>query len=380
MALVYGQSLKHDFVGWDDGMLVYDNPAVRQFTPASVKWVFTHFDPELYIPLTFLTYQFDYQIGAGSALPFHLGNIILHTLNALLLVWILYLISNRKWVALLCGAVFLLHPLNTEAVDWVSARKDVLSGFFFLLSLLLYIRWRDNPWTKTFLWSLVFFTLGLMSKVMVVTLPVILVLIDIAQGRRISKQMFLEKIWYMVPALVFGIIAIVGKTEVLQSAPISTAILMAFKSSVFYMQKLVWPLDFSVLYPFVGKITVFSWNFGLPIVVTLALFALAVSMRRKWPELLFGLLFYFITLMPTFTNIAKGGELDLYFASDRYVYLPSIGLLFAAGMGLWRLLETKPEMIKRTVLGVLCVIGVVLASLSYVQAQVWRNTEVCGAQ
>lgn len=373
--LVYGQSLRHDFVGWDDGMLVYNNPAVQQITPTSVKWVFTHFDPELYIPLTFLTYQFDYAVGGGSALPFHLGNIILHTLNALLAVWALYSLSGKRWLALACGAVFLLHPLNTEAVDWVSARKDTLSTFFFLASLLLYLRWRDNPWPKTMFWSVACFALALMAKVMAVTLPVILIGLDLAQGRRLSWQLIKEKVWYLVLAVPFGLIAVAGKTEVLESSPPTTAVLMAVKSSVFYIQKLFWPFDFSVIYPFTGKIAVLSLNFGIPILVVVALAVVAFLVRRQWPELLYGLVFYVVTLVPTFSNIAKGGELDLYFASDRYAYIPQIGLLYAVFSGIGRLLESRPGVLQKTAAGVFAVLCVFCASLSYVQAQVWRNTE-----
>lgn len=373
--LIYGQSLNHDFVGWDDGMLVYDNPAVRQISPASIKWVFTHFDPELYIPATFLTYQVDYKLGGGSALPFHLGNIILHTLNALLVVGVLNFLTDKKWVALLCGLAFAIHPLHTEAVDWVSARKDVLSTFFFLLSILFYLRWRDNPWGKTLAVSVIFFAIGLMAKVMIVTLPVVLVLLDVAQGRKISKDLVMDKLWYFVPAVFFGLVAILGKTEVLQSSSLTTATLMAFKSQIFYIQKLFWPVDFSVLYPFAGKVTLVSWHFGIPVLVTALLALAAVMFRKRWPELMYGLVFYLLTLVPTFTNIAKGGELDLYFASDRYGYIPSIGLFFAIGMGLWRLLHAQSENIKRGVVGAICIVFVGLSFLSYKQAKVWKNTE-----
>lgn len=373
--LVYGQAIKHDFVGWDDGMLVYSNPAVKQMTPASIKWIFTHFDPELYIPLTFLTYQIDYAVGGGSALPFHLGNIVLHALNALLIVWFLYLISGKKWVAILCGAVFAFHPLNTEAVDWVSARKDVLSTFFFFSTLIVYLHWRDNPWPRTYVWGIVLFVLGLMAKVMVVTLPVVLVLIDLLQGRKLSKEMLLEKVWFLLPAIVFGLIALFGKTEVLASAPLKVSVLMAFKSAAFYLQKLFWPFEFSVLYPYLSKVTLLSVDFGFPIVLSILLGTLAWRMRRAWPELSFGLLFFLLTLFPTFTNVAKGSELDLYFASDRYAYVPQVGILYAFFAGLFRIVDTGKKSMLKPFLGCCAVLVIFLAALSYRQSQVWKNTE-----
>jgi len=135
---LYGSSLSNSFVRWDDGMLIYENPAIREITPSTLKTVFTSYDPELYIPLTFMSYQVDYALGGTNPTIYHAQNLFWHTLNALLVAGFILLLSRRKWIALLCGVLFAIHPLHTEAVAWASARKDVLSTFFFLVSLISY--------------------------------------------------------------------------------------------------------------------------------------------------------------------------------------------------------------------------------------------------
>ncbi len=376
MLLVYGNSLSNEFVRWDDGLLVYDNAAIRQITPASLRHIFTTYDPELYIPLTFLTYQIDYAIAGHNPFLYHLDNFVLHTLNALGVAWLAFLLLRRKWVALGCGLLFALHPLHTEAVEWVSARKDVLSTFFFLLSIIGYVYWQESRSTKTRTWSLIAFTLGLLSKVMIITLPVVLVLIDLLRGRKIGWAMLRDKIPYVVLSVIFGIIGLLGKTGVIQSSSLSGKILMAFKSAFFYITQILWPAAFSLLYPYGKPITLASPDFFIPIIILSAVAVAAWLLRKRAPELLFGLAFYLLTVAPTFLNFAKGGELDIYFASDRYAYIPSIGIFIALTMLLWRLIAEgrgpRNEMILKAA-GAVAI--VVCMFLSYRQTAVWKNTE-----
>src|SRR3989344_3646014 len=160
---VYGRAvLQNDFVTWDDGLLITENPIIQDISWENVKAAFTTYDPELYIPLTFLTYQMDYAVWGMRPFGFHLTNLILHTGNAILVFWLMTLLlknfqrtSNNQitnniitrtpgnvWIALAVALLWSLHPLNTEAVAWASARKDLLSGFFFLLSVCGYLQWR----------------------------------------------------------------------------------------------------------------------------------------------------------------------------------------------------------------------------------------------
>ncbi len=370
---LYGWGLKNPFVRWDDGLLVYENLAVRQITPETVAYVFTHYDPELYIPLTFLTYQFDYAVGGGSPVPFHLGNLLLHTLNALLCGWIAFLLSRKGWIGLVIGLLFAVHPLHTEAVMWVSARKDVLSAFFFLLSVVGYLYARERDSKRLYWGSVAAFTLGLLAKVMIIPLPLVLILIDVARYRRFDRSMITDKIPYFVVALVFGLIALYGKTGVLESSPLSTKITVAFLSAVFYIKQTLLPLHLSLLYPYVKPITLASPDFYVPLLILIAITAVTVMLwkRTRWP--LFCFAFYLLMTGPSFINSSKG-ELDTYFASDRYVYLGSFGILFCVLLvvaWLWDSLRLRKEI----VFGGAAVVLIAASVKAYAQSKVWTNTE-----
>lgn len=377
--LVYGWSLWHPFVRWDDGMLIFENPAIRQISPATLKWIFTHFDPELYIPLTFFSYQIDYLIGGIHPFQYHLDNTVLHILNAVLVAFILYALIKRQWLALFCGLLFLLHPLNTEGVEWASGRKDVLSTFFMLASIASYFLYQDKASWKWYIFSLALFVLGLLSKVMIITLPVVLVLLDYARYRKWDRSFVVDKIPYFFLSIVFGLIGILGKQGVIASSNISEKLLMAFKSTAFYVQQFVWPFHFSLLYPFNGTITLLSPAFFVPVIIVLLMLAAALFLRNRIRLITLGILFYFITVAPTLLNFAKG-EMDIYFASDRYAYVPQIGLIVVLAC----LIGISSEWLERTfgrrsvetggiIIGLLllCILG----GLAYRQSLVWKDTE-----
>lgn len=378
--LVYGGSMWNAFVRWDDGMLIYENPAIRTIAPWSLKRIFTTYDPELYIPLTFLTYQINYAVGGINPFAYHLTNLLLHIGNALLAAWFILLLTRKRLVGVLVGLLFLLHPLHTEAVEWASARKDVLSTFFFLAALVGYLYWRSSDERKTLILSVVLFVLGLMSKVMVITLPVILVLIDWYEGRSFKeRRLWIEKWPYLLMAVVFGIIGLFGKQGVVASTSLLTKLLMACKSAVFYLWQMVWPLHFSLLYPYTKAITITSPDFFVPVLVLVALAAVAIVSLRWTRAVMFGLLFYGITVAPTFLNFAKGGDLDIYFASDRYAYVPSIGIFLLVALGAYwlqqRMVERSPSL---GAWGVPALSLAVLASLAlkaHAQAGVWTDTK-----
>ncbi|HLD33055.1 MAG TPA: tetratricopeptide repeat protein [Candidatus Peribacteraceae bacterium] len=366
---VYYQSLFHPFVRWDDGLLIYDNPAVWAITPTTLKRIFTSYDPELYIPLTFLTYQIDFLIGGTNPVIYHLSNLLFHTANAILVAWFIFLLSKRQWVGLACGFLFAVHPLHTEAVAWASARKDVLSTFFFLLTLIGYLRYRS---TGRYLKRSIFaFLLALMAKVTVATLPVLLLLLDVLEGRKIDRKALSEKIPFFVLSIVFGIIAIFGKTAILQRATLLEKMLMACKSTVFYLEKIVWPTELAVLYPYVGKIGMTNPDFLWPAISVLILILIAFLSLKKTRVIFFGVLFFLVTISPTFLNFAKG-EMDLYFASDRYAYAGSIGILFLIALGFSLLSRRLPQVFLNSGIGVLVLL---FAWMAHAQSQTWAGTE-----
>ena len=365
------------FVAWDDNYLVYFNPNIKQISFHTLKAIFTSYDPELYIPVTFFSYQIDYLLAGLSPFQFHLTNVLLHTSNALLIGWLTLLLSRRGWAAVAACLLFAVHPLHTEAVAWASARKDLLSTFFFLLSLIAYLFHRDAGGRRMYLLSLGAFVLGLLAKVMVLTLPVVLLLIDWRDRRPISTKMLLEKLPYFAFSFVFGVIALFGKRDSYGSWTGFSNLLMGAKSTVFYLEKLFVPIHLSVLYPFTGTIDIHSSTFLVPVVIS-SLLICTVCVTLKWTrEVAFGYAFFQLTLLPTFANFSKGQ--DLYFASDRYAYLPSIGILFLVCLGgVYSCILAERQNMREVRARVAACIGAVILGvflvLSYQQALTWQDS------
>ncbi len=424
--LVYGKAvLQSEFVRWDDGMLVYENPAIREISPATIAHIFSTYDPELYIPITFLSYQIDYQIGGIHPLQYHLTNFLFHTMNALLVAWFVTLLFRKKQHApgdgragnfyrglgIFCGLLFLVHPLHTEGIMWVSGRKDLLSTFFLLLTLIYWMRCRAHPVRRWYLMAVGFFALALMSKVMAITLPVILLLMDWRDGRcngwihwrsdgrstgsplRHIREIFVEKIPFFALAVIFGLIGIGGKTKTVASSSTMEKILMAGKSSMFYLRKILWPDNFSLLYPYHHDVVITSPDFYVPILVWAGILIFIIGglyfaardgrAGSAVRDFTFGIALYVITVAPTFLNFTKGGDLDVYFASDRYAYVPSIGVFIAIiALTRWVIEKTgatagdpsgRPY-VRRGMITVVACIVIALGIRSYVQSQVWRTT------
>jgi len=369
--IVYAASFNGHFVRWDDGMLIYENPFIRAINFATLKKIFTSYDPELYIPLTFFSYQIDYLIGGIHPGIYHLQNFLWHTGNALLVAWLCLLLSRRKWVAIVCGILFAVHPLHTEAVVWASARKDVLSTFFFLLSVIAYLSYRARGKRGNYYGSLVAFLFALLAKVSVLTLPVLLLLIDVFQGRKWSVWMIVEKLPYIALSAAFGVIAWIGKAGVLGSSTPMEKVLMAPVSAVFYLEKMFVPARLSVLYPFEGSPSLARMDILIPFVVCILLVTAMLIAWRKRPEVSFGLAFFFVTVSPTLLNFAKGDF--FYFASDRYAYVPSVGILLMVAMLLARASEHSEAWAKWSTIGAVTV-SILFSGLAVKQSLVWHDS------
>lgn len=367
---IYGRSLSYDFVSFDDDILVYDNPSIREVSPASIAWIFTRYDPELYIPLTFLSYQLDHSIAGLNPWMFHLQNLVLHTVNASLVAVFLSLLLQNRYVALFCGLVFLVHPQNTEIVSWVSARKDLLSTMFFLFGCILYVHKGPVPSDHTFRKVEILFALGLMAKVSVVVLPVALLLLDWLRGRKLSLVLLQEKLILFALAVFFGLVAIAGKQSVLSDSSLLEGVLVSAKAMMLYVQKFFFPVNFSVLYPYIEPVHIASLFFLVPLLLVLFVTALSVWSLRHGRQFVFAGSWFFLTVFASFTNYAKVG--GIYLGSDRYAYIPSIGLLFIVG---WLILHfCSEEKTRRVAVTVCCVFLLFCAAQARAQSSVWKNT------
>jgi len=375
---LYGASLHHPFVELDDSVLIYENPASQSFTWKNVKTVFTTYDPELYIPLTLLTFQFDNLIGGGQPFVFHLHSLFYHILNAWLMLVLLWMLTQSRMASGIAAAIFLVHPLHVEAVLWASARKDVLSSAFFLGSIILYLCSIRSKNRAAYFLSLLMFILGLLAKVSIIGLPVILLLIDWLEKRNFDKKCWIEKIPFFIIALVFGLIALHGKSH-FSSLPFSTLALIGAKDIIASLQHFFWPLELTPIYAWKDPITIRSAAFFLPLIATL--FLLIGSAFSLWRRSFIGggILFFLVMLAPSFFNLIKGH--DYYFTSDRYAYLPSIGILLILVTILTYLHHrfTGQKIFLPLLGSVFMPIVFGLSFLTLRQAAIWKNSETLSA-
>ena len=371
--VVFGQTLEHEFVNYDDDVYVYENPEVaRGLTFKGILWAFSHVHSCNWHPLTWISHMLDCQIYGLNAGGHHLTSILLHTATAVLLFLVLRRMSASLWRSAFVAAVFAVHPLRVESVAWVAERKDVLSGLFFMLTIGAYVRYvQKQPrvegresrapvpalgplarrrgaetarlWTLDYYLVLLFFALGLMSKPMLVTLPFVLLLLDYWPLGRFSSFKFqdssselpstlnsqlltllLEKLPLFGLAVASGMVTIFAQTGALSPldrTPLSLRAGNALISYVAYLGQMFWPSGLAVLYPFAAGNVGVS-RVMLSLVLLAGISTGAFVLRRQRPYLLTGWLWYLIMLVPVIGILQVGSQAR----ADRYTYLPQIGL------------------------------------------------------
>jgi tetratricopeptide (TPR) repeat protein len=376
---VFGQTLTHGFINYDDDSYVYANPVVTGgLTLKGIVWIFTHGSYSLYHPLTMLSLMADHQVYGLHAGGYHLTNVLLHTASGILLFLILRQMTGALWRSGFVAAVFAIHPLRVESVAWVAERKDVLSVFFFMLTLAAYVRYVRKPHSLgRYLTMAALFVLALLSKPTVVTLPFVLLLLDYwplqrTESRKLSV-LVLEKIPLL--ALAAGTCAITVLTAeklVASYAHVSMPLRIsnAVVSYAVYLRQMIWPEGLAVLYPF-PRNGVPGWDVALAGALLVAFSAIAWSERRKQPWLLTGWFWYLVMLLPMIGIVQVG----LFSHSDRYTYLSQIGLYVAIT---WWAAESRVS--RAALAGLMTGALVMLMVCAWKQTASWKSSETVWVQ
>lgn len=327
---VFGQARHFDFVGYDDQEYVYQNSMVRRgLSEKAVGWAFTHAQVSNWIPLTTLSHMLDCQLFGLDAGQHHLVNVLLHAANAVLLFLVLRQLTGSVWRSALVAALFAVHPLRAESVAWVSERKDVLSGFFFLLTVSAYVRWARKPSAAWYGLMLVLFALGLMAKSMVATLPFVLLLLDYWPLERLSnRRQFRHLVWEKIPLFALAAAACLISARlpglvVDHPIPLKYRMINAVVSYVVYLRQAFFPRGLTPHYLLVPEGAGKAWA-GLLLLTIIS--AGVAACRKKRPFLLTGWLWYLGMLFPVIGIIQISGDAA---HADRYTYLPEIGLAMA---------------------------------------------------
>lgn len=400
---VFGQTLRFDFINYDDPTYVYKNPHLNHGLDWNeVAWVFTHENLHEWVPVTYVSRMVDSQIYGLNAGGHHLTNVLLHAVTAILLFLLLKRMTGALWRAAFVASVFAIHPLRVESVAWVVERKDVLSGLFFMLTLWAWLDYVDKrsafgnrqnagpgaavrDWLPAYLLSLVFFTMGLLSKPMLVTMPLLFLLLDYWPLKRIPadglssvrsglgawRGLILEKVPF-VPLSVAACVA----TMLTQKNVVITAqhtalfwrignVLLAYTD---YLKHLVYPVGLALVYPFSTA------NPPVLIIAACALLlaaitAVAVVFRRGHPYLMVGWLWYIGMFLPIIDSM----QATQNSRADRYSYLPHIGLYIMIAWGATELL--KRWRYRQIVLaGAAAVVLAALSADAYIQTGYWKNS------
>ncbi|MBN2457046.1 MAG: tetratricopeptide repeat protein [Sedimentisphaerales bacterium] len=377
--LVFWQVRSFDFVGYDDPEYVSLNKNVKKgLTYDNFIWAFTTGRLSNWHPLTWLSHMLDCQLFGTEPGWHHLVNLVLHILNTLLLFIALKRMTGTLWRSAFVAAVFALHPLHVESVAWVSERKDVLSTFFWFLTIILYVHYYRCGRKFWYLLTVLSFMLGLMAKPMLVTLPFVFLLLDywpLGRLGRKTKTLFwliLEKISFFLLAAGSSVVTIVaqhGAIAKVGAISLNTRIANALISYAKYITRMFWPRDLALMYPYSAE-SVLIWQSAIiAALLLLAISVLIVWFTRRRKYLAVGWLWYLGTLVPVIGLVQVGSQA----MADRYTYVPLIGLFIIIAWGVPELLEKWRY--RKIVLGssALAVL-VILSVCTHIQLRYWRDS------
>ncbi len=413
---VYAQVANFDFVNFDDPRYVTENPNVKAgLTANGVVWAFSAIYAGNWHPLTWLSHMTDVQLFGLNAGAHHSVNLVLHMANTALLFLLLSSMTGALWRPAFCAALFAVHPLHVESVAWVAERKDVLCGFFWMLTMTSYVGYVRRPSSLRYLATFLSFAAALAAKPMAVTLPLVLWLLDFwplrrfpdcrvgnqplpdSAGRRPGKKrsekvpqeedpggaapappavsgsrIFWEKIPLLVLGLASGLVTLYAQSQAgavgaLQNFPLADRLVNASVAYGKYLIMTVWPVRLSAFYPYVKDLPLHGAAVSLSILAA-ATFA-ALHWRRRFPHFTVGWLWYLITLLPVIGIVQVGSQS----MADRYTYLPLVGIFIGVCWGIPDLAGRGRNRV-RVVAAAACASIAVLSVVSWQQAGFWRNS------
>jgi protein O-mannosyl-transferase len=395
--LAFGEAVACGFVDYDDNTYVYNNPAITKgLTIGGIQWAFTHFHANNWHPLTTISHMLDARLYGLEPWGHHLTNILLHIGAAILLFLALRRLTDRRsekdqltdapvnnaenvWPSALVAALFAVHPLRVESVVWISERKDVLSGIFFMLTLWAYAGYsRANGLScGRYVLVVVFFGLGLMCKSTLVTVPFLLLLLDYWPLGRMRRDwsvvggLIVEKIPFVILSAFSCIATALAQKDVLtkmRELPLAGRLANAVISYVTYLRQMIYPTHLAVFYPFPRGPHVFGTILGLLLLLSLSV--IFFLWRRKHPFLLVGWLWFIGMLVPMLGIVQVGQQSH----ADRYTYLPMIGLYLLV---VWMAIDisNRWQHSRRMLSLMAALIIVALVADSYGQTQHWENSK-----
>ena len=390
--IVFGQTLGHQFVNFDDGAYVRRNHEVTHgISVHGIKWAFSHPVAANWHPLSILSHMLDCQIYGVVPGAHHFTNVLLHAIATVLLFLVFWGMTRGLWQSAFIAAVFAVHPLHVESVAWIAERKDVLSAVFFLLTIAAYVFYARRHSFLRYLLMSILFACGLMAKPMLVTLPFVLLLLDYWPLRRFDhvstagpasairdvpkrswKWLVLEKIPLFALSAAASTAAIVTQERsinLIRQMSLASRIGNAFVSLLVYLWQTVWPRNLAAFYPYPEN-GLPTWEIILAVSVFAAITTAAFVLRNDKPYLLIGWLWFVGMLIPVIGIVQVGIQAH----ADRYNYLPQIGLSLIAA---WTITDISSGWRHQRVI-LIAVSLIAVASLAWsarIQISYWRDSQ-----
>jgi tetratricopeptide (TPR) repeat protein len=368
---LYAQTLGFDFVGWDDPQYVTANEQVRAgLEPAGIAWAFRTDTMGSWHPLTWLSHMLDVELFGLDPAGHHAINAILHALASVLLFVALRVLTQARWQSALVAALFGIHPLHVESVAWIAERKDVLSTCLGLAAIWAYASWARRGGALRYLALVLLFAGSLMSKPMLVTLPLILLLLDYWPLRRtLQLRLLLEKLPLLALSAVCSFSAL--RTQELTTAiPFAQRVANAALAATGYLRRTFWPADLAMFYPHPylpesGALPPPAWQVAAAVALLLAISVSAIALARR-RYLAVGWLWYGISLTPVIGIVQVGAQ----GMADRYTYFPLIGIFIA---GVWGGADLVTSLARRFPAIAKLAPAVVLVWLAALSLVTWRQ-------
>ncbi len=383
---IYGQTLSHEFLKCDDDTCVTDNFHVQAgLSWANVVWAFTDSPATYFIPVTWMSHMTDCEIYGLHSWGHHLTNLVLHTVNSILLFLVFALMTRRLWASALVAALFAVHPLHVETVAWIAERKGILSMLFWTGAIGAYVWYRQRPNPVRFLAVAFVYLLGLMSKPTALLLPFVLLLLDYWPLDRIGRDgppgvMARRAAWLAVEKIPFVLLtALFSATTLMLTAlrshhldfgkkvPLLARCANALVVYVLYLVKSLWPSGLAVAYP--HPITRPMWQVAGAVVILATITLFCLRQARRHPYLIVGWLWYLGSLVPVIGLVQAGG----WSHADRYTYIPLIGIFVMVVWGAADLVEAW-HVPRRAAAIASAILLVLFAVVSGVQVGCWRDT------
>lgn len=385
--IAYWNVQYNSMIGYDDVKYLIENEYVRSgLSINSIKWALTTTYDANWFPITWLSHMLDMTLFGNNPLGHHLENLILHISNALLLLYILNRLTGRIWRSTAVALLFSLHPLHVESVAWIAERKDVLSTLFFLLTIRAYVEYVKRDASYHYWIAILLYLCGLMSKPMLVSLPFVLLLLDLWPLGRLPHNsavvseksscniltLLREKTPFVLLSIASCIVTINvqknggGMTEATNQSFINNLLHALFNYTI-YMRKTFWPSDLAVIYPYVDEIPVWMMTGAATIVIGLSFTAIVV--RKRMPYFTIGWFWFLVTMAPV-SGIVRIG---VHSITDRYTYIPLIGVFIIVVWVLSEIFSGKRH--AKVILATISVaVMIPLAVLTWKQTTYWKDS------